>query len=79
MKSHYLIGIDKGTANTKAGFMDERVKAIGLASRPITLNIPQPGWAEQSDKIRFILRREIQDSYKRLIGILKNRPTLPKV
>jgi xylulokinase len=43
-----LIGLDVGTSGTKALMIDETGAVIATSSRPHTLQIPQPAWAEQN-------------------------------
>ena len=49
----YLIGVDQGTTNTKAVLVDEHGKILALATRPIPVETPEPGWAEQSPMVMF--------------------------
>ncbi len=51
--SGYLIGVDQGTTNTKAVLVDEHGKILGLATRPIPVETPEPGWAEQDPMVMF--------------------------
>ena len=42
-----FLGLDVGTSSVKALVVDERGRAVSRASEPLTLRVPQPGWAEQ--------------------------------
>src|SRR5450432_440252 len=44
----FFLGIDVGTTNVKALVVDGRGRAVARASEPLTMRVPQPGWAEQS-------------------------------
>jgi xylulokinase len=41
------IGIDLGTSGIKAVLMEDAVRALGQASRPVAVSIPHLGWSEQ--------------------------------
>ncbi len=41
------IGIDLGTSGIKAVLLEDAVRAIGQAARPVAVSIPQVGWSEQ--------------------------------
>ena len=47
----YLLGIDIGTSGTKGVLMDREGKIYTRAGREYSIDIPQPGWAEQDPKI----------------------------
>ena len=47
----YLLGIDIGTSGTKGVLMDRESKIYARVGREYSINIPQPGWAEQDPKI----------------------------
>ncbi len=42
-----FLGIDIGTSAVKAATFDENGREIAVASSPLTLSTPRPGWAEQ--------------------------------
>ena len=44
----HILAIDQGTTNTKALLVDRSGAVIASASRPMTVDYPEPGWAEQS-------------------------------
>ncbi|MCK4617750.1 xylulose kinase, partial [Candidatus Aerophobetes bacterium] len=46
-KKSYLIGIDLGTAGTKAAIFDEEGNLITDAYEESRLSYPKPGWVEQ--------------------------------
>jgi len=48
MDDRLILAIDQGTTNTKALAVDEGGRIVALASRPMSVRYPQPGWAEQS-------------------------------
>jgi len=43
----FLLSLDEGTTSARAVLYDERGRAVGMESRPITCRYPQPGWVEQ--------------------------------
>jgi len=45
--NRFLIGLDIGTSNVKAGLFDANGQLLVRASAPIQLYLPQPGWVEQ--------------------------------
>jgi len=47
----YLLGIDIGTSGTKGVLMDREGKIYARAGREYSIDIPQPGWAEQDPEI----------------------------
>jgi len=47
----YLVGIDIGTSGTKGVLMDREGKIYARAGREYSIDIPQPGWAEQNPKM----------------------------
>jgi len=47
----YLLGIDIGTSGTKGVLMDREGKIYARAGREYSIDIPQPGWAEQDPKM----------------------------
>jgi len=47
----YLLGIDIGTSGTKGVLMDREGKIYARAGREYSIDIPQPGWAEQNPKM----------------------------
>jgi glycerol kinase len=42
-----ILAIDQGTTNTKAILLDRSGAVVGLASRPMDITYPQPGWVQQ--------------------------------
>jgi len=48
MSNGLILAIDQGTTNTKALAFDAEGRVVASASVPMTVNYPQPGWAEQS-------------------------------
>lgn len=48
MDNALVLAIDQGTTNTKALLVDRSGAVIASASRPMTVDYPEPGWAEQS-------------------------------
>lgn len=48
MDKALVLAIDQGTTNTKALLVDRAGTVIASASRPMTVDYPEPGWAEQS-------------------------------
>jgi len=51
IKMDYLLGIDIGTSGTKGVLMDREGKISARAGREYSIDIPQPGWAEQDPKM----------------------------
>ena len=47
----YLLGIDIGTSATKGVLMDREGKIYARAGREYSIDMPQPGWAEQDPKM----------------------------
>ena len=47
----YLVGIDIGTSGTKGVLMDREGKIYAWAGREYSIDIPQPGWAEQDPEM----------------------------
>jgi len=63
----YLLGIDIGTSGTKGVLMDREGKIYARAEREYSIDIPQPGWAEQDPKMWWeatiqIIREVIKES-----------------
>jgi len=63
----YLLGIDIGTSGTKGVLMDREGKIYARAGREYSINIPQPGWAEQDPKMWWeatmqVIREVIKES-----------------
>ena len=48
MSNGLILAIDQGTTNTKALAVDGNGRVVAEASAPMTVDYPQPGWAEQS-------------------------------
>ena len=40
------LGIDLGTGSTKAALLDQTGCIVGVASAPVELSRPRPGWVE---------------------------------
>jgi len=51
IKMDYLLGIDIATSGTKGVLMDREGKIYARAGREYSIDIPQPGWAEQNPKM----------------------------
>jgi xylulokinase len=51
IKMDYLLGIDIGTSGTKGVLMDREGKIYIRAGREYSIDMPQPGWAEQDPEI----------------------------
>jgi len=47
----YLLGIDIGTSGTKGLLMDREGKISARAGREYSMDMPQPGWAEQNPEM----------------------------
>ncbi len=62
MSSEQLIlAIDQGTTNTKAILVDADGAVVGLASRPMDIEYPQPGWVQQDAAAIWRAVRECMD------------------
>ena len=48
---HTLLGIDLGTSSVRAGIYDENGALLGLGVREYDIDVPQPGYAEQSPEM----------------------------
>lgn len=48
MSADLILAIDQGTTNTKAIALDRDGRVVALASAPMSVVYPRPGWAEQS-------------------------------
>lgn len=48
MSNGLILAIDQGTTNTKALAVDASGRIVALASAPMRVDYPRPGWAEQS-------------------------------
>lgn len=48
MSNGLILAIDQGTTNTKALAVDAGCRVVAEASAQMTVDYPQPGWAEQS-------------------------------
>jgi len=46
----YILGLDIGTTSTIGLLLRLPDKVVGLASRPVTLHTPHPGWAEEDPR-----------------------------
>ncbi len=63
--NEYWIGLDIGTSSIKAALFDNTGSAAALATRPVTMYSPQPGWAEQDplewwQAVQEVLRQVLQ-------------------
>ena len=63
----YLLGIDIGTSGTKGVLMDREGKISARAGREYSMDMPQPGWAEQDPEIWWkatiqVIREVIKES-----------------
>ena len=63
----YLLGIDIGTSGTKGVLMDREGKIFARAGREYSIDIPQPGWAEQDPKMWWeatiqVIREVVKES-----------------
>ena len=63
----YLLGMDIGTSGTKGVLMDREGKIYAQAGREYSIDIPQPGWAEQDPKMWWeaaiqIIREVVKES-----------------
>ncbi|HEU5417010.1 MAG TPA: FGGY family carbohydrate kinase [Streptosporangiaceae bacterium] len=47
MAAEYVVAIDIGTQSTRAALVDARGRIADVASAPVDLFAPRPGWAEQ--------------------------------
>ena len=45
--SHYIIGLDLGTTNSKAVCLDAHSRVVGIAASAHSMRSPRPGWAVQ--------------------------------
>lgn len=61
MDNTLVLAIDQGTTNTKALLVDRSGAVIASASRPMTVDYPQPGWAEQSAEAIWTAVRTVVD------------------
>lgn len=61
MDNALVLAIDQGTTNTKALLVDRSGAVIASASRPMTVDYPQPGWAEQSAEAIWAAVRAVVD------------------
>ncbi len=61
MDNALVLAIDQGTTNTKALLVDRSGAVIASASRPMTVDYPQPGWAEQSADAIWVAVRAVVD------------------
>jgi len=63
----YLLGIDIGTSGTKGVLMDREGKTYARAGREYSIDMPQPGWAEQDPKMWWeatiqVIREVVKES-----------------
>jgi glycerol kinase len=56
-----VLAIDQGTTNTKALLVDRTGAVIAAASRPMSVDYPEPGWAEQSAEAIWTAVRAVVD------------------
>ena len=61
MDKALVLAIDQGTTNTKALLVDRSGAVIASASRPMTVDYPEPGWAEQSADAIWAAVRAVVD------------------
>ncbi len=61
MDNALVLAIDQGTTNTKALLVDRSGAVIASASRPMTVDYPQPGWAEQSADAIWVAVKAVVD------------------
>jgi glycerol kinase len=61
MDKALVLAIDQGTTNTKALLVDRAGAIIASASRPMTVDYPEPGWAEQSADAIWTAVRAVVD------------------
>ena len=54
MTSGYVIGIDQGTSSTKALLLDGTARVVAQTERPIAVDHPRPGWAEQDPEAMVV-------------------------
>jgi len=47
----FVVGVDIGTQSLKAAVLDERLRPLGVASRPYQPVFPKPLWAEQDPRL----------------------------
>ena len=46
----HILAIDQGTTNTKVLLFDETATVVAQATRPVSIQFPQPGWVEQDPR-----------------------------
>ncbi|MCL4396450.1 MAG: FGGY family carbohydrate kinase [Chloroflexi bacterium] len=51
MAQEYLLGIDIGTQSSRASLLDLKGKVVANSFRPLDLQTPKPGWAEQDPQV----------------------------
>lgn len=56
-----VLAIDQGTTNTKALLVDRTGAVVAAASRPMSVDYPEPGWAEQSAEAIWTAVRAVVD------------------
>lgn len=56
-----VLAIDQGTTNTKALLVDRTGTVVAAASRPMSVDYPEPGWAEQSAEAIWTAVRAVVD------------------
>ncbi len=56
-----ILAIDQGTTNTKALLVDRTGAVVAAASRPMSVDYPEPGWAEQSAEAIWAAVRAVVD------------------
>jgi len=61
MDNALVLAIDQGTTNTKALLVDRAGGIVASASRPMTVDYPEPGWAEQSADAIWTAVRAVVD------------------
>lgn len=65
----YVLGLDIGTTSTIGILIELPGRIAGLASRPVTLNSPHPGWAEEDPQQWWRNTGEITRELLRTAGI----------
>lgn len=62
MAKDFLMGIDAGTSAVKTAIFDLDGNIISLSRRPVSIEIPRPGWAEQNmDSVWEAVRDTIRE------------------
>ena len=64
-----VLGIDIGTTSTIGILIELPGRILGLASRPVTLNSPHPGWAEEDPREWWSNVCALTDELLRVSGV----------